>query len=400
MGEVTTQTTDRTTVKDAASFAQSGNLSGQIQDSFQPMEWRASNEQPVFLDFSMDGLYGSDTCTGKGNGSTKVFERPASQAVEPMPAIPEPMKGGPDASPVVLNIQITNVPEVSQGVKPQDWLQQVDTAFAAGAQAVKPVEHYMAQPNAVTDTLVGVGPVLDNALNYYANTSAAEVTKDVQTALDSVDQAIESTLSHPLTPEERAKAAGSVMPLFFFAGDVKEPIHPETVQRLGLDGMKESELSELGILRITRKAGKGGDWPVINERPSPDVVEQTHKLSCVSACGEMLSNGEFKQFELIKELGTPAYTKDLAKRLGPAWTGQDVTDESLDALLSRNSSWAAELRELSGRRYARLDPAHTVVVDGLDDRGLIMIRDPADGTRYEMTRAHFIEHWNGTVLYR
>ena len=33
-------------------------------------------------------------------------------------------------------------------------------------------------------------------------------------------------------------------------------------------------------------------WKVINEEFSPDVVRQKHELSCVSACGEMITNGD------------------------------------------------------------------------------------------------------------
>ena len=59
-----------------------------------------------------------------------------------------------------------------------------------------------------------------------------------------------------------------------------------------------------------------------------------------------------------------------------------------------------QVTKQSETRLARLEPAHTVVVDGLNADGNIMIRDPADGSRYEMTRANFLKHWNLTALYR
>lgn len=157
-----------------------------------------------------------------------------------------------------------------------------------------------------------------------------------------------------------------------------------------------------GEYTLRQKAGAGGDWPLMNERPSGDVVPQSEAFSCSSACGEMLTNGELKQAELIEKLGAPCDVEALAEALGSFWRGKQVSPESLDALLQLDSSWGAELRELSPRRhYRRLELSHTVVVDGLDEEGYIMIRDPADdGTRYEMTRENFLRHWNLTAVWR
>ncbi len=85
------------------------------------------------------------------------------------------------------------------------------------------------------------------------------------------------------------------------------------------------------------KAEAGGDWPIINERPSLDVVRQTERYSCVSACGEMLSNGELKQAALIDKLKAPCDTRDLADVLGPPWKGDGVPPGELDKLLERGS---------------------------------------------------------------
>jgi len=165
------------------------------------------------------------------------------------------------------------------------------------------------------------------------------------------------------------------------------------ISRSKADALEGDEAQLLG------KSGKGGDWPVINERPSADVVRQTKQMSCVSACGEMLSNGNLKQAKLIEELGTPAPTQYLAKYLGPAWVAKVKGDDALDDLL-KCDSWATELREPMRMRYARLEPGHTIVVDGLDDAGNIRIRDPEHGTRYEMTRKDFLEVWTGISVFR
>lgn len=234
------------------------------------------------------GMVAAQDSVNQHFGSVQIFEAPAGQAVEAMPQVSRTLLTGAYDSCVKLNVQITNVPEVSQPVNPQKLIHHLDAMLAAGATAVRPVERWLATPNAVNTAFISVGPALDNAVNYYANTPGDQVVKDAQFTVNSAGEALETTIGHALTPEERAKVTGSIMPLFFFEGNVREPIQPEAVRQLSLDGLKESELSELGILQITRKAGKGGDWPVINERPSPDVVQQEARYGCVAAVGEML----------------------------------------------------------------------------------------------------------------
>lgn len=148
----------------------------------------------------------------------RVIEKAATQATEQIPPVPDSIKNAPDASPVVLNIQITNVPEVSKGVAPQQWLQHIDSTFAAGAQAVKPIEQWMATQNAVNDALLGIGPALDNAVNYYADTPVDQVVSDVQGLLSTAGDALDRTFSFAHTPKERAKTAGEIMPLVFTDG--------------------------------------------------------------------------------------------------------------------------------------------------------------------------------------
>ena len=43
---------------------------------------------------------------------------------------------------------------------------------------------------------------------------------------------------------------------------------------------------------------------------------------------------------------------------------------------------------------------HTVVVDGLDELGNLIIRDPAEGTKYEMIRDDFLRYWSGLSVFR
>ena len=40
-----------------------------------------------------------------------------------------------------------------------------------------------------------------------------------------------------------------------------------------------------------------------------------------------------------------------------------------------------------------------VVVDGIDETGKILIRDPWDATSYKMDREEFINSWNSQAIY-
>lgn len=267
----------------------------------------------------------------------------------------------------------------------------VNKAFESlGRVVMKASEDYTHLPDHEKGKVIG--KVMFGMVNPEGSTEGAEAAMKIASNVAThVDDAVSTIIAQSM------KSISEMSPEL--AEQTKKTLY-NFIRDRGLNVADLEKAGEIPEGYFAKLSGKGGDWPVINERPSPDVVRQTEKYSCVSAVGEMLSNGELKQAELIKELNAPADTKKLAKILGPAWKGQDVTEESLGALLERKSSWAAELRELPGSRQFRCEPAHCVVVDGLDEHGLIMIRDPADGTRYEMTRADFIKHWNGTVLYR
>ncbi|MCC7532119.1 MAG: hypothetical protein IT342_26685 [Candidatus Melainabacteria bacterium] len=213
--------------------------------------------------------------------AAKVSEKPAKQAVEPMPSLSPILSEGPYNSTVKLNVQITNVPEVSEGVKPEELLQYSDTTFEAGAQTVRPIENWLATPNAITDSLLQIGPALDNAVNYYANTSANQVATDAQAAVDYVGQVLGGTLDYALTPDERAKAAGTMMPMFFLEGNVNEPIHPETAQQLGLKDLSEAELTSVGIRRVVQDA---------TDLHMPEIPSHLKHIELQPATAELLSS--------------------------------------------------------------------------------------------------------------
>lgn len=139
-------------------------------------------------------------------------------------------------------------------------------------------------------------------------------------------------------------------------------------------------------------AGAGGRWPVQNETPG-GAVGQLTPGSCVSACGEMLTNGARSQQDLIDNIGAPSSVERLAGELGPEWRGGYVDPEHLDTLAGR-APFVAEL-------YDGGKIPHNVVVDGFDDAGNVRIRDPWDGgSTYTMTREDFKQYWNGRVVFK
>jgi hypothetical protein len=171
----------------------------------------------------------------------KVFEKSAKQAMEPIPAVSPVLSEGPYNSTVKLNVQITNVPEVSEGIKPEELLQYTDTMMQSGAQAVRQIERHMTEPNAINNDMANIAA--------HFSQSPYQLNKDAQTLFGAVVDQID----HPMTADDRAKAAGNLMPMFFFEGNAAEPVHPETVQQLALESMSESELLALGIRRVGKE---------------------------------------------------------------------------------------------------------------------------------------------------
>ncbi len=276
----------------------------------------------------------ADTGTlSKASKQFSIFEGLAKQAVEPIPSLSSVLNENPYGSSVKLNVQITNVPEVSEGVKPEELLQYADTTFEAGAQAVRPIENWLATPNAVSDSLVQIGPALDNAVNYYANTPFDQVARDAQAAVGYVGEVLKSTLDYSLTPDERAKAAGAIMPMFFLEGSGKEPIHSETAQQLGLEGMSEAELTALGIRRAAQDA---------TDLHMPEVPEHLKHLELQPASSELLNAMRNKGRDfLFAEPGSEEYRYLLAQRV-EASTGRA---DMMHVLMKENPTKIAALEE-------------------------------------------------------
>ena len=75
------------------------------------------------------------------------------------------------------------------------------------------------------------------------------------------------------------------------------------------------------------------------------------------------------------------------------WTGAAVDQSSFGAL-NQTGSWSAMMWE-QGSSYG-----HWVVVDGVDDAGNVLIRDPWNATQYSMTPSNFNNAWNGFSVFK
>jgi filamentous hemagglutinin len=148
-----------------------------------------------------------------------------------------------------------------------------------------------------------------------------------------------------------------------------------------------------------------GIWRKIDEVADPTVVRQMEGNWCVLACGEMLTDGRVTQSALsnvvpIMPGGTePKAVANALNIMDPGatrtWIGGfiDAAGGPLQEFHSANSkgSWAAQMY-LGGGEH------HTIVVDGLNDLGQVMVRDPATGTRYNMLMDDFLGSWSGIAL--
>ena len=152
--------------------------------------------------------------------------------------------------------------------------------------------------------------------------------------------------------------------------------------------------------------GAGGLWNTIDEAVDPSVIRQLDDNSCGPSCGAMLLRGEgyaASQSAIAVRQGSAltVNAQELAaamNQLKSGWTGgfYNVTADFRAAfsMFNKNGAFATTLRT-PGMRVS-----HMVVVDGLDELGRVIIRDPADGTRYLMSWEDFTKVWEGQTVFR
>jgi len=164
-----------------------------------------------------------------------------------------------------------------------------------------------------------------------------------------------------------------------------------------------------------QRAGAGGHWPRMNERPDPRAVRQFDKTACVSAGGEILLRehgvSAGSQTEILENIRTKAgwsWLKDeLPKYMPDTMSGRWISatvdvepgnEAQMIDKLNKKGAWGAIIKSPGTM-------LHFVVVSGIDDDGNLLILDPYDdmdpeyGTSYTMTRRDFIDHWKLGVTY-
>lgn len=107
----------------------------------------------------------------------------------------------------------------------------------------------------------------------------------------------------------------------------------------------------------------------------------------------MLSGGILRENEILNEIGELAFINRLANILGPNWTSEKRTFKSLGEI-SENGPWGATLIQRNGSL------PHSVVIDGINQLGQLMVRDPWEGTRYEMLVTDFMDIWTRHAVYK
>jgi hypothetical protein len=237
-----------------------------------PADWQEQNESIQLTDGDVsisrtNPLREADLAKGiRRNANGKpyaVYSAEASQAVASPGPIAKVLTDGEYQSSVKLNVQITNVPEVSKGVRPEDLLTFTSTVMDAGAKAVRPIAEHMAKPNALNDDLWNLPAAAKKGIEHLAQ-SPEQVNKDVHSALAGAMEHIDK----PMRPEQRAEMAGQILPLFFFEG-AEEPIDSNVAKQMNLEQLTEEELTGLGI---KRKADKIADDVVVRETQKPAEI--------------------------------------------------------------------------------------------------------------------------------
>lgn len=265
-------------------------------------------------------------------GMTKIHEHPAKQAVEPLPSLSPTMQQPPYESVVKANVQITNVPEVSEAIQQEVLGKYAEAVLVNAAAAVRQIENHLAQPNAINNDFQKIGQWSADLPGHFAQ-SPEQLNKDAQeiagATIDEIDK--------PLTPDERAKMAGMFLPMFFFEGG-KEPINPETIEQMGLEGMTEAELKALGIEKrveileegITETRRVLEEKDIVNPiNRSASTEEKIAQLRALSEENKPLVEG------FLKEIDTKFGTKSEISFKAP----EDIADKAKRPSIKETKEW-------------------------------------------------------------
>lgn len=164
-------------------------------------------------------------------------------------------------------------------------------------------------------------------------------------------------------------------------------------KRLGDTATPGAETTPTAAIRTIPADGPGGDWRISNEVRG-SAVKQTTPGSCVAACGQMLTNSHRGQATILASIGEWSYSETLARDLTTAgegsWVGGYV-EPSFNAIVARGKPWAAEMFPHGGGP----NPYHHMVVVDQVGTDTVHIRDPWDGSGYDMALEEFTHRWTG-----
>jgi filamentous hemagglutinin len=154
------------------------------------------------------------------------------------------------------------------------------------------------------------------------------------------------------------------------------------------------------------KFGSVGDWQKIDERFDSTITKQINDGSCVAAVGEMLAKHyglKTNQQEILQDIGAwsnsfalseflvSKETRKGVERFGGGWDPE--LDERYVLGVSQKSVWGVMLRKGNPR-------GHAVLIDGVDENDLIIIKDPFDQTTYKMEAKELYDVLSEFVLRR
>lgn len=131
---------------------------------------------------------------------------------------------------------VSNGPELSQSVKPEELLHLTDVALDSTAQVLRQPFVHLTENSALNNDAAKLVEHFKHD-PYQLNKDVVRITSGIVNIIDK-----------PMSPEERARMAGMLMPLFFLPGG-EAPLDPRTVQKLELENLTEAELAERGIQR-------------------------------------------------------------------------------------------------------------------------------------------------------